>query len=93
MRRAIAVAAAGLVLLVTAGCNMEPSEKAKENIGQVQMGMTGSEVKELLGEPESTQHMENEFMGSTSTEDCWYYGVVSYQLCFTNGRLTAKNLY
>jgi outer membrane protein assembly factor BamE (lipoprotein component of BamABCDE complex) len=67
----------------------ENSPATAQNWAQVQVGMSETDVRSIMGEPDSTQHFENAGLPS---EDCWYYGF-SYQACFDGDSLTSKNKY
>lgn len=97
------VAIVAIVIVVAAvglGKAGSDSQKASKNvsahISEIHLGMTKDEVVGILGTPEDSQHFESAFAGTTSTNDCIYYGSLSetsYQFCFDNGSLTSKNTY
>ena len=66
----------------------ENDSKYRQKIKQVQLGMSKSEVRQIMGQPpRDKQKMESEY----GTSEMWYYG--SWQLSFDDGKLTAKNKY
>jgi outer membrane protein assembly factor BamE (lipoprotein component of BamABCDE complex) len=70
------------------------SANVSAHISEIHLGMTRSQVRAILGKPDSTQHSETAGLG---TDDEWYYGTLSakgsYQFVFQNGKLSAKNRY
>jgi hypothetical protein len=71
--------------------NDQQAKSVTARIGQVRMGMSEPQVVAILGKPETTSDMQ---MVGTDRLSCIYYGVLStdsWQLCFDNGRLNAKN--
>src|SRR5262245_54623245 len=74
------------------------SDKSASQVGparyaHVHLGMTGRQLRGMLGKPQSTDSTTV----SGSTMNCWYYGVLAssatYQFCFENGRLATKSRY
>jgi outer membrane protein assembly factor BamE (lipoprotein component of BamABCDE complex) len=69
------------------------SKKVTAHLSQIKLGMTRTQVKAIVGKPDSTQRM----VTSGLVDDTWYYGTLSakgsYQFVFENGKLTAKNRY
>jgi hypothetical protein len=89
-----------IVAIVGIGKKANQDKKQSANVAahysQIRMGMSKERVEAILGTPEDPQHFESAFGGTTTTEDCIYYGslaATSYQFCFTNDRLDAKNTY
>jgi outer membrane protein assembly factor BamE (lipoprotein component of BamABCDE complex) len=70
------------------------SANVTAHLSQIRLGMTETQVKAILGKPDSTQRSQTAGLG---TMDEWYYGTLSakgsYQFSFTNGKLEAKNRY
>ena len=92
----------GFFILLIGGCaiaivgvskSVSDSEKNSANVSklmpQVKMGMTKDQVISILGKPGSAQ----QFNDSYSNESCIYYGILDWQLCFTDGYLDTKNKY
>ena len=88
--------------VVSAGCSTETqsaftgdsdaAKRAQTHFGEVQNGMSISELKGALGEPDDAQHTEIQGL----VTDCLYYGTPGdesgwYQFCFDNGKLTSKS--
>jgi hypothetical protein len=74
----------------------DAEDQAKAHWGEVTFGMSESEVTAILGEPTDRQEQQidaTEFGGGTSTSVCIYYGIGTYQLCFEDDELRAKNRY
>jgi hypothetical protein len=73
----------------------------KTQLASVHMGDSKSAVVAQLGQPDNSQHMESASELGDSTSDCLYYNAKGqdwsddiaggYQLCFTDGKLDAKN--
>jgi outer membrane protein assembly factor BamE (lipoprotein component of BamABCDE complex) len=87
-----------IVALVSLGNAGQKSEKSARQVSPakyaaVKQGMRKSQVRAILGRPESTDQTQV----SGLTEECWYYGVLAasatYQFCFSNGRLDVKARY
>jgi outer membrane protein assembly factor BamE (lipoprotein component of BamABCDE complex) len=103
MRRATIIAGCCLIFAAfvgaeSSGCEeIDKSEQSSAKVTrkkarQIRLGDTKREVRNVLGRPQKTDHME--FQGMRM--DCWYYGVLaerSWQFCFNNGRLESKNRY
>ena len=62
---------------------------------KVQVGMSESDVKAIVGKPDDTTHSESsDFEGGTDTYDSWMYGTLSgsttYSVDFLNGVVESK---
>jgi len=78
------------------GEKAKPVAKWKTHMNQVQLGMTMTEVKQLLGKPADTDSTEMDVVGDTTTMDTWTYGDVitddtTWILSFTDGKLDSKS--
>jgi len=69
----------------------QQSKRVTPLMERVHLGATEAQVRRQLGKPDSTQRSTDR-LGRT---DYWYYGTLStkasWQLVFTNGKLTARN--
>jgi hypothetical protein len=70
--------------------------KWKTHMNQVELGMSMTEVKALLGKPADTDSTEMDVVGDTTTMDTWTYGNVitddtTWVLSFTDGKLDSKS--
>jgi outer membrane protein assembly factor BamE (lipoprotein component of BamABCDE complex) len=63
----------------------ENDHNYRAKMRQVELGMSKSDVRGLLGKPRDVQVMRSDYGRS----DTWYYG--SWQLSFENGVLDGKN--
>ena len=67
-------------------------------MNQISLGMSQSQVKQILGKPDDTTSSQSEFMGETTTMDIWSYGNMLsskdgndiWSLTFMDGKLDGK---
>jgi hypothetical protein len=93
---------------ISAGVNNAEKQNAASGITpsqfqSVSLGMSQADVQSQLGKPDNAQQFQNQgiFTKKPQNSSCIYYhehGQAlfqghSYQLCFDNGNLTAKNSY
>lgn len=60
---------------------------------EVQAGMPGARVKEIMGSPTDSQHQVVNVGFGPQTTDCWYWSSGAYQICFRNGNVDIKARY
>lgn len=60
---------------------------ATEQLGNVKLGMTQPQIRQIFGDPDSVQHSES----SDPRLDTWRYTAISARFVFKNGRLTEKS--
>jgi hypothetical protein len=99
----------GCTALIGAGVDEAEKEQNKKGITlsefrNIKQGATQDDVEAKLGPPEDSQEFEQqipELQGQPSRSSCIYYPEKnkplfegrSFQLCFDEGKLTAKNAY
>ena len=96
-----------VVSLAVAGCSgddedggaAEIEQPAAEQVTleeyhQIKKGWSGDEVRDLVGDPKSTERTNVEGLGQA---DCWYYGGVppepTTQICFEGDQVAFKTQY
>jgi hypothetical protein len=96
---------AGCAALVGAGLNSEEKDGiTRVQFDSIAQGTRQADVEDRLGEPEDSQDFESrvpELQDEASHSSCIYYREKgkkilegqSFQLCFDDGKLTAKNAY
>ena len=67
----------------------QPSSNAAADLSGVKLGMTEPQIRQILGEPNSTRHSEADGVRS----DTWRYVTLRVQFLFKNSRLTARSRY
>jgi hypothetical protein len=74
----------------TAPAGQSASQLSSEEFAQVGDDFTPEHLRSFAGEPASRTNASVEGVRL----ECWYYGIAgargAYQICFQNGRLTAK---
>ena len=93
----LVIVAVIIIVIVSLGKAVDKANKTAARVaplmGQITIGESESQVRSVLGKPDSTQ---SDNIGGQA-ETYWYYGTLStkgtWQLVFTNDRLTDKNKY
>ncbi|HZR91790.1 MAG TPA: hypothetical protein VFA44_05200 [Gaiellaceae bacterium] len=93
----LVIVAVVIVAIVGLGKGVSDANKTAARVAplmsKVHLGETERQVRSFLGAPDSTQQQTD----ASGRTDYWYYGTLAtkgtWQLVFTNGRLTAKNRY
>jgi hypothetical protein len=79
-----------LVRSTTPAAAQSESQLSSEEFAQVTADFTPERLRSFAGEPATTTEASVEGVRL----ECWYYGVAgargAYQICFQNGRLSAK---